>query len=515
MKFLLRAALACALLSLPACTFTPVGPKYVRPDIPAPPFKEQPPPEEGWKVSAPSDDAHRGNWWEVYSDPQLNALEEQVLVNNQTIRAAAANYRSAVAAVQLARASLFPTINGGASLTGTQQSENRLGGNFKNPGPYADILPSGSASWEADVWGRIRNNIEVNVAGAQASAADLENALLSVRAQVASYYFQIQGLDAQKNLLDTTVTAYQRGLDLTTNRYREGLVSAVDVAQAETQLDSARAQSTDTEVLRAQYEHAIAVLLGKAPSELTIPAKPLTSAKDAPRTGDASQQQLAAQSVLRDFMMRVPPPTPPGLASELLERRPDIAAAERRVAAANSQIGVARAAFYPTVMLAASFGLESSNLGNLLTWPSRFWTVGPTLAQTLWEGGRRRAFNDEAQAAYEANAANYRQTVLSAFQEVEDDVSTLRLLDREQQEQARAAAGAQRALDLANNRYQGGITTYLEVITAQTTALETQRTAAQLLTRRMSASVDLVKALGGGWNATTDLPSPQSLRSSR
>ncbi|HEY4364626.1 MAG TPA: efflux transporter outer membrane subunit [Bryobacteraceae bacterium] len=484
----LSAALACALLSLPACTLTPVGPKYTRPDIPAPPFKEELPPEEGWKVSAPSDDAHRGNWWEVYADPQLNALEEQVLVNNQTIRAAAANYRSAVAAVQLARASLFPNVTGGASTTGIQQSQNRLGGSFVNPGPFADITPSGSASWEADVWGRIRNNIEVNVAGAQASAADLENALLSVRAEVASYYFQIQGLDAQKNLLDNSVTAYQRAVELTGNRFREGLVSAVDVAQAQTQLESARAQSTDTEVLRAQYEHAIAVLLGKAPSELSIPAKPL---------------------------MREPPPTPPGLASELLERRPDIAAAERRVAAANAQIGVARAAFYPTVMLAASFGLETSNLGNLLTWPSRFWTVGPTLAQTLWEGGRRRAFNDEAQAAYDANAANYRQTVLSAFQEVEDDVSTLRLLDRESQEQARAATGAQRALDLANSRYQGGITTYLEVITAQTTALETQRTAAQLLTRRMAASVDLVKALGGGWNATTDLPTPQSLRSAR
>jgi len=488
MKSILRIALPCALLSAASCTFTPVGPKYIRPDIPAPVFKEEPPPEAGWKVSLPSDDANRGAWWEVYADPQLNALEEQVLVNNQTIRAAAANYRSAVAAVQLARAAQFPSFNGGATLTGTQQSENRLGGNFKNPGPYADILPSASASWEADVWGRIRNNIEANVAGAQASAADLENALLSVRAQVASDYFQIQGLDAQKNLLDTSVTAYQRAVDLTTNRYREGLVSAVDVAQAQTQLESARAQSTDTEVLRAQYEHAIAVLLGKAPSELSIPAKPLT---------------------------REPPPTPPGLASELLERRPDIAGAERRVAAANAQIGVARAAFYPTVMLAASFGLESSNLGNLLTWPSRFWSVGPTLAQTLWEGGRRRAFNDEAQAAYDAQAANYRQTVLSAFQEVEDDVSTLRLLDREQQEQAQAAAAAQRSLDLANTRYQGGITTYLEVITAQTIALETQRTSAQLLTRRMSASVDLVKALGGGWNATTDLPSPQSLRSSR
>jgi NodT family efflux transporter outer membrane factor (OMF) lipoprotein len=480
--------LAVAILAAAGCSFTPIGPKYVRPDIPAPAFKEPPPPEEGWKVSQPRDDAHRGNWWEIYGDPRLNALEEQVLINNQTIRAAAANFRSAQAAVRAARAALLPTIMGGGTLTGVQQSENRFGGNFINPGPFADIVPSASASWEADVWGRIRNNIEVNVAGAQASAADLENALLSVRGQLATYYFEIQGLDAEKQLLDGNIAAYQRALDLTTNRYREGLVSAVDVAQAETQLDSARAQSTDTEVLRAQYEHAIAVLTGKAPAELTIPAAPL---------------------------MREPPPTPPGLASELLERRPDIAAAERRVAAANAQIGVARAAFYPTVTLAASFGFETSNLANLLTWPSRFWSLGPTLAQTFLEGGRRRAISDEAEAAYEGSAANYRQTVLSAFQEVEDDVSTLRLLDRESQEQGRAAAGAERALDLANNRYQGGITTYLEVVTAQTTALANQRASVELQTRRMTASVDLVKALGGGWNAATDLPSAESLRSAR
>ena len=262
----------------------------------------------------------------------------------------------------------------------------------------------------------------------------------------------------------------------------------MDVVEAQTQLETARAQSTDTEVLRAQYEHAIAVLMGRTPSEFSIPTTP-----------------LGGRGTVE------PPPTPPGLPSELLERRPDIAAAERRVAAANDQIGVARAAFYPTVTLAAQFGLESSSLLNLLTWPSRFWSVGPTLAQTLWDGGRRRAMTEQAQAAYDASAANYRQTVLSAFQEVEDDVSSLRLLDRESGEQGRAVIAAERSLALASNRYQGGITTYLEVITAQSIALTNERTGVELNTRRMTASVDLVKALGGGWNTATDLPPAESL----
>ncbi len=477
------------MLIVSGCNFTPVGPKYMTPNIPPPPaYKEAPPPGDGWKFSQPRDDAHRGKWWEIYNDPQLNALEEQVLVNNQTIQAAAANYRSARAGIQAARSALFPTVTGGGTLTGSQASSNRFGGTFGPGLPFADIVPSGSAAWEADVWGRIRNTIASNVAGTQASAADLENALLSAQAQLATFYFELEGLDAQKQLLDSTTVAYARALELTTNRYNEGIVSAVDVVEAQTQLETARAQSTDTEVLRAQYEHAIAVLMGKAPSEFSIPVT-----------------ILAVQ----------PPPTPPGLPSELLERRPDIAAAERRVAAANDQIGVARAAFYPTVTLAAQFGLESSSLLNLLTWPSRFWSVGPTLAQTLWEGGRRRAATEQAQAAYDASAANYRETVLSAFQEVEDDVSALRLLDRESGEQGRAVVAAERSLALANNRYQGGLTTYLEVITAQSIALTDERTAVEVNTRRMTASVDLVKALGGGWNTATDLPPTETLRSAK
>jgi NodT family efflux transporter outer membrane factor (OMF) lipoprotein len=489
----LRTTLALGMLIVSGCNFTPVGPKYLTPDIPPPPaFKEAPPPGDGWKFSQPRDDAHRGKWWEIYNDLQLNALEEQVLVNNQTIQAAAANYRSARAGIQAARSALFPTVTGGGTLTGSQASSNRFGGTFGQGIPFADIVPSGSAAWEADVWGRIRNTIASNVAGTQASAADLENALLSARAAVAAYYFELEGLDAQKQLLDSTTVAYARALELTTNRYNEGIVSAVDVVEAQTQLETARAQSTDTEVLRAQYEHAIAVLLGKAPSEFSIPVT-----------------QLASQAVAQ------PPPTPEGLPSELLERRPDIAAAERRVAAANDQIGVARAAFYPTVTLAAQFGLESSSLLNLLTWPSRFWSVGPTLAQTLWEGGRRRAATEQAQAAYDASAANYRETVLSAFQEVEDDVSALRLLDLESGEQSRAVTAAERSLALATNRYQGGLTTYLEVITAQSIALTDERTAVEVNTRRMTASVDLVKALGGGWNTATDLPSAETLRSAK
>jgi NodT family efflux transporter outer membrane factor (OMF) lipoprotein len=484
-----KSVLAIALLTVSGCSFTPVGPKYLTPAIPPPPaFKEEPPPGEGWKLSQPRDEAQRGKWWEIYNDPQLNVLEEQVLVNNQTIQAAAANYRQARAGIQAARSALFPTVTGGGTLTGSQQSLNRFGGNFVSPGPYADIPISGSAAWEADVWGRIRNTIATNIANTQASAADLENALLSAQAELASFYFEVEGLDAQKKLLESTITAYSRALELTTNRYNEGLVSAVDVTEAQTQLEMARAQSTDTGVLRAQYEHAIAVLLGKAPAELSIPVTPLAS---------------------------LPPATPEGLPSELLERRPDIAAAERRVAAANDQIGVARAAFYPTVTLAAQFGLESSSLANLFTWPSRFWSVGPTLAQTLWEGGRRRAATEQAQAAYDAMAANYRQTVLSAFQEVEDDVSALRLLDMESGEQARAVTAAERALVLANNQYQGGITTYLQVITAQSTALSDERTAVEINARRMMASVDLVKALGGGWSSARDLPPAETLRSAR
>jgi len=481
--------LAVLLFALSGCSFTPVGPKYMTPAIPPPPaYKEMPPPGEGWKLSQPRDEAHRGKWWEIYGDPQLNALEEQVLVNNQTIQAAAANYRQARAGIQAARSALFPTVTGGGTLTGSQSSSTRFGGTFGPGVPFADIPISGSAAWEADVWGRIRNTIATNVAQTQASAADLENALLSAQAQLATFYFEIEGLDAQKQLLDSTTVAYARALELTMNRYNEGLVSAVDVTEAQTQLETARAQSTDTEVLRAQYEHATAVLLGKAPAEFSIPVTPLAA---------------------------VPPATPTGLPSELLERRPDIAAAERRVAAANDQIGVARAAFYPTVTLAAQFGLESSSLANLFTWPSRFWSVGPTLAQTLWEGGRRRAATEQAQAAYDEMAANYRQTVLSAFQEVEDDVSSLRLLDREAGEQARAVTAAERALVLANNQYQGGITTYLQVITAQSTALSDERTAVEVNARRMMASVDLVKALGGGWNSATDLPPAETLRSAK
>lgn len=471
------------------CNFAPVGPNYIRPDIPAPPaFREVPPPAEGWKAGQPRDDAQRGNWWEIYGDPLLNSLEEQVAINNQNVRAAAANYRAAVQAVQVARAGLYPVVSGGGAVTGAQQSANRFGGTFVVSNPLYDIQLPISATWEPDVWGQIRKTIEQNVANAQATVADLENALLSLRSQLAILYFEVQGLDAQQQILASAVAAYEQALQLTTNRFNQGVASQVDVAQAQTQLETARAQQTETQVLRAQYEHAIAVLIGKAPAEFRLERHPLTLQ---------------------------PPPTPAGLPSELLERRPDIAAAERRVAAANAQIGIAETAFYPTVTLAATFGIESSNIAKLFTWPSRFWSVGPTLAQTLWEAGRRRAVTEEAQAAYDANAAAYRQTVLTAFQQVEDDLSTLRLLDIESGEQGRAVEAAQRSLNLANIRYTGGITTYLEVITAQNALLSSQQIAEQLLTRRMVASVSLVRDIGGGWNAALDLPAAEAIQAVR
>ncbi|HEX5431770.1 MAG TPA: efflux transporter outer membrane subunit [Bryobacteraceae bacterium] len=477
-----------ALPILSSCNFTPVGPKYIRPDVPAPPAFKEPPPE-GWKNSQPNDAGSRGSWWEIYNDPQLNSFEEQVVLNNQNIQVAAANFRSARAAVMAARSALLPVVNGGGVLTGSQQSQNRFGGNFVNPTPFADIQFPITASWTADVWGRLRNIVQANVATAQATAGDLESALLSMQADVAVNYFLLRGSDAEKQLIDTTVSAYQRALELTTNRFNQGIASQVDVAQAQTQLESARAASTDTQVLRATYEHAIAVLIGKPPAEFSIAPNPLA-------------------------MDLKPPVTPPELPSELLERRPDIASAERRVAAANAEIGVARAAYYPTVTLAASFGIETSDLLKLFTWPSRFWSVGPTLAQTLFEGGQRRAAVEQAQAAYDATAASYRQTVLTAFEAVENNLSTLRLLETEAASQALAVQAAERSLTLANNQYVGGITNYLQVITAQQAALGNESAAIQLLTRRMTASVNLVVALGGGWNAS-DLPPASSFKSVR
>ena len=443
-----------------------VGPKYRTPPAPVPTaYKET----AGWKQAQPNDDVLREKWWEMFNDPQLNALEEQVDVSNQNIAFAEAQFRAARSAISVVRSGLFPTLTVGAnSLTGRSTT--------------AYIIPA-QLSWEADVWGRIRSGVAAQIANTQASAADVENARLSIHSELALAYFELRGIDEQQRLFEATVAAYEQALQLTINRHKQGIVSGVDVAQAQTQLETARAQAIDLGVSRAQFEHAIASLIGKPPADLTI-----------------EPGVIAAE----------PPPIPVGLPSALLERRPDVASAERQIALANAQIGVATAAFFPTITLAATGGLQTSRLGGLLSWPSRFWALGPTLAQTVFDAGRRRALTAQAEAIYDSTVAAYRQNVLTAFQEVEDNLAAIRILTEEQTQQDIATRAAQRSLDLTNNRYRGGIASYLEVITAQNALFANQRSAIDIRVRLMGASVLLVKALGGGWSAS-ELPAPKTL----
>jgi len=484
-KWCAAGALAAALLT-PSCI---VGPKYVRPSSPASPNFKEPAPDSykemtGWKVGQPRDEVTRGKWWEIFGDPDLNALEEQIDVNSQTIAQAEANYRGARAAVRIARSSLFPTLTTAPTLTGTQSSANSSAAStgFK-PSAFATAQIPFDGSWDADIWGRIRRTIEASVETAQATAGDLETMRLSLQSELALDYLQLHGLDAQKKLLDDTVTAYQKALDLTLNRYNQGVASQIDVVQARTQLEQTRAQSTDTLVQRNTYEHAIAIIIGQPPSALTIPFK----VSNTP-----------------------PPPVPVGLPSQLLERRPDIAANERRVAAANATIGVAQAAFYPDITLSAAGGIEGTSILNLFTWPSRFWSLGSTVSYTLLDFGKRQGTLEQAQATYDAAVATYRQSVLTAFQNVEDNLSTLRVLEEESKQQAAAVTAAERSLELAINQYQGGITAYLQVITAQAIALSNEETAVQLLTKRMVACVSLIQAIGGDFNVS-GLPTPQQV----
>ncbi len=497
------AALAGAAALLAGCM---VGPNYRRPPAASPAaFKEPPPPN--WKSATPRDEIPRGKWWTLFGDPQLDALEEQVSVSNQSIAQAEAQFRAARAAAGVARGGLFPTVTGGASATRSRSGSARGGTTLlSSPGGTPGTSGSGASgtgatavsgagsttsiyqvpidvSYEVDVWGKVRRMIESSVATAQASAGDLETMRLSLQAELAVDYFELHGLDAQQQLLTTTADAYRKALDLTTNRYNQGIASGVDVAQAQTQLETTRAQAIDLGVQRTQLEHAIAVLTGKAPSELTI-----------------SQAPVGVK----------PPEVPLALPSELLERRPDVAANERRMAAANAQIGVQVAAYYPTISLTASGGFESSTLADLFSWPSRFWSLGASAVETIFNGGARHAATEQARANYDAAVAAYRQTVLTAFQDVEDNLSALRVLDAEATQQQVAVTAAERSLSLSNYRYQGGITTYLEVITAQAAALANERTAVDILTRRMTASVNLVKALGGGWRES-DLPSGSAI----
>jgi NodT family efflux transporter outer membrane factor (OMF) lipoprotein len=481
-----RAVTVCAAALALAAAGCTVGPKYQRPAMPPVPttYKEAPPANfgetAGWKDAQPNDGALRGKWWEMFQDPLLNSLEEQVNVSNQNLKQYEAQYRGARAAIRVTRAGLFPTVTGGVNVTGAQTSSNRT--NVKTS-PAADLQLPVQFNYEADVWGRVRSALEGNVATAQATAADLETARLSIHALLAQNYLELRGLDSQKQLLQSTVEAYEKALELTTNRYQQGVASKLDVVQAQTQIENTKTQLIDTEVQRAQYEHAIAVLLGKAPAELTIPVAPLTA-------------QL--------------PAIPGVLPAVLLERRPDIAGAERRVAAANAQIGVARAAFYPSIGFSASAGFEGNSVLNWFEWPSRFWSIGPSLAHTLFEAGGRKAVNEQAVAAFDGTAAAYRQTVLTAFQEVEDSLSALRILEREAAQQQLALNSAAQSTELSLNQYKGGIATYLQVISAQAIELGDRRAAADLLTRRMSSSVALIKALGGGWDAS-QLPAANEL----
>jgi NodT family efflux transporter outer membrane factor (OMF) lipoprotein len=466
-----------------------VGPKYVRPDAPsAASFKEPGPTyfkeAPGWKQGQPMDDMHRGKWWEIFNDPNLNALEEQIETSNPTIAAAEAQYRGSRAAISVTRSQLYPTLNGGASVVGTGTSGNSNPNSRFGASQFAVItLPTANATWTPDFWGQIRRSIEANVDFAQASAADLANTRLSLETTLALDYFLLRGLDAQKQLLDSTAEAYQKALQLTVNRYNQGVASQVDVAQAQTQLAQTQAQSTDTLVARQQFEHAIAILIGKPPSEFSIAFSPT---------------------------IPNPPPVPGLLPSELLERRPDIAGNERRIAATNAQVGVNTAAYYPNITLSAGGGLESTSLLSLFTWPSRFWSLGPSLSETILDFGRRRAQIQVSEASYDQAVANYRSSVLTAFQQVEDQLSTLRVLEQEAEQQSGAVNYAERSLQLANAQYEGGITNYLQVITAQEIALQNEVVAVQLKTRRMTASVSLIEALGGGWDAS-QLPTPQQV----
>jgi NodT family efflux transporter outer membrane factor (OMF) lipoprotein len=482
MKLRIVATPVIGLILLKGCD---KAPKYKQPPVETPPaYKELTPDNfketDGWKFARPNDDAIRGQWWEMFNDSQLNALVEHANVSNQNIAEAEANFRAARALVKEARSELFPTVTVNPSITNSRQSGRSSQSGFSPKGVVTEYSLPFDASWEPDFWHRIRSNVSANAAEAQATAADLENTRLSIQAELAADYYQILALDAQKQLLDTTVKAYEQALDLTRARFETGIASEEDVAQAQTQLDTTRAQATDLGIQRAQLEHAIAVLTGQPASTFSVAVTPWEAK---------------------------PPAIPFGVPSQLLERRPDIAAAERRVAEANFQIGVAKAAFYPSITLGGSAGFASSSIASWFAWPARFWSVGPALAQTLFDKGKRKAANEEARATYDATVAVYRETVLTAFQEVEDNLAALRILSTEAQQQDAAVKAAARSLDLATDRYNSGIDSYLNVITAQATLLTNQRTLLTLRTQQMTASVQLIKALGGGWNASKLPPS--------
>jgi NodT family efflux transporter outer membrane factor (OMF) lipoprotein len=487
---IILAAVAGVVLLFAGCT---VGPDYVRPPAETPAsYKE----DAGWKVAQPRDELPRGAWWEIYNDPQLNALEAQVDITNQNIAAAEANFRQALALIRVARAAYFPTVTGTPSWSRFKRSENLGNANTNFAGSsgtgsgggggigtfpgatLSDYLLNFDAIWELDIWGKVRRSVESSQAGAQATAATLEVVRLSSQATLAQSYFQLRALDEQKRLLDDIAVAFKKILDMTKNRYASGVASRADVASAETQLKNTQAQAIDLGVPRAQLEHAIATLIGKPASTFSIPAAPLA--------------------------LKVPA-IPVGVPSELLERRPDIAAAERNMAAANAQIGVALAAYYPAITLSATGGFEASTAAKWLVWPSRFWSLGAAAAQTVFAGGLRGGQTAAARAAYDSTLAAYRQTVLTGFQEVEDNLAALRILEQEAKVQDEAVKAARLSATLSTNQYKAGIISTLDLLVVVTAARNNERTAVTILGNRMSASALLIKALGGGWKSS-DLP---------
>ena len=468
-----------------------VGPKYRQPAAtvqpPASTYKESPTqfPNSGeWKVADPQDAMLHGKWWEIYNDPELNGLEDQLNINNQNIKQSFENFMAARTLVAQARSQLFPTIGTTPAYSRTRSSANlssSSGAGFGNGGTQNSLyaLPF-SVSWEPDLWGKVRNTIHEQQYNAQLSAADLENVRLTEQASLAIFLFELRGQDALQKVFDETIEADQKSVDLTRARYETGVDDQISLVQAENALQSAQAAGTNLGIARAQFEHAIAVLIGTTPSTLSIPVKPLNA---------------------------IPPAVPLGVPSQLLERRPDIAASERSMAAANAQIGIAVAAYYPTLTLSADGGFETSVFKRLLSFSSRFWSVGPSLSETLYDAGLRRAAVQQFTAVYNADVAGYRQTVLTAFQQVEDSLATERILSTQIRQQLEAEQSAERFLELAKARYYTGVDQYLNVLVAQTTLLSEQQQLATLRTQAMTASVQLIEALGGGWDLS-QLPTP-------
>jgi NodT family efflux transporter outer membrane factor (OMF) lipoprotein len=484
-----RLCAAALLFTLSGCV---VGPKYhpPQPQAPSPAYKESPgnsKDDQGWTVAQPSDAKLRGKWWEIFNDPELNALEDQLDINNQNIKQFFESFMEARAIVREARAQYFPTITAVPSVTHSRTSAN-VGAAAANPSATPQLqstlysLPL-DASWEPDLWGKVRNTVRQAQYAAQVSAADLENERLTEQASLAEFFFEIRGQDQLQEIFDETVAADQNAYDLTRSRYEAGIDDEISVVQAETTLRSAQAGATNVGIARAQFEHAIAVLIGKAASSFSIPVKPMTVA---------------------------PPPIPVGVPSELLERRPDVAAAERAMAEANASIGIAYAAYYPNLTLTAEGGFQSSVFHRWLTWPSRFWSIGASLPETIFDAGLRRATVQQYTATYNADLAAYRQTVLSAFQQVEDGLAEVRILSKEIQQEQQAVESAQTALKLEQARYDTGVDPYLDVLLAQTTVLADQQTLNGLQVQRMIFAVALVEALGGGWDRS-QLPGTQQV----